>query len=54
LKNWSLKKVFQQDTIADMELIIGVDMSKKVFTQNSSKRDSAITQKNSKTRGLYL
>jgi transposase len=32
-------KDFQQDIIADMELITGVDMSKKVVAQNSSKRD---------------
>ena len=45
-------KDFQQDIIADMELITGIDMSKKSLPQNISKRDSKKEAKSYKRKWL--
>jgi putative transposase len=46
-------KDFQQDIIADMELITGVDMSKKSLPKNSSKRDSTKKETPFKRKWFY-
>ena len=47
------QKDFQQDIIADMKLITGVDISKKSLPKNISKRDRAKEEKPFKRKWLY-
>ncbi|WP_227806581.1 hypothetical protein [Algibacter lectus] len=53
IEELEFQKDFQKDIIADMELITGVYMSKKVITQNISKRDRVKEKTVYKRKWLY-
>ena len=53
IEELEFQKDFQKDIIADMKLITGVYMSKKVITQNISKRDRVKEKTAYKRKWLY-